>query len=497
MMKHVLVILLMSFSNCFLYCQGLYNNGANIVVSGSATLYIEGGTNGDYRSNGASAELDLQNAPSTLMIEGDINNSTGTGAFTGDYSGVVEFVGIANQTIGGTGTTTFENVEISKPSGDVDLGASSNLTNIFGSLTLTSGTVDLNDDVLNLGSTGEVVSETNSNRIYDSGTSDGSGGYVQFGPINLNTNSTVYSSSDFGNLGLEITTGAGNVPGNTTIKRFHDSEVMGSSNSINRQFDISPSTNTSLDATLKVSYLDNEMHGVEANYKFFRSEDNGVSWSYARENSSVNSTSNYVEEAGIESFSLWAISDEVNDPLPVDFIDMVGVCERDTIQLQWSTTAEVENDGFLIEASHDGTNYMEKGFVRGIGNSSEVNQYHFSFPIESSSPLYVNLIQMDNNGEKSLLSKRYIYPCDDSDQLEDINVYVFRGELNFELDLNEDFDYVIDLFDSQGQIIHHSQKRLISGFNSFGLPVDDFATGIYYVRMTRAGNLFTKPVFID
>jgi hypothetical protein len=88
--------------------QGIINNGASIVFSGAAHIYVAGGTNGDYLSQAGG--LVHPSATGNIWMEGDwTNNSANTGFFSDN--GTVNLNG-ANQTINGTTSTTFNNLTL-------------------------------------------------------------------------------------------------------------------------------------------------------------------------------------------------------------------------------------------------------------------------------------------------------------------------------------------------------------------------------------------------
>jgi hypothetical protein len=107
-------------------------------------------------------------------------------------------------------------------------------------------------------------------------------------------------------LGVTITTAAN--MGNTTITRTHSNSTEPVS--ILRKFEISPSNNTGLNATLVYHYYDTELNNqTEANLVLFKSTD-GTDWE--RQSSSVvNTTDNTITLTGLDGFSHWTASEGV------------------------------------------------------------------------------------------------------------------------------------------------------------------------------------------
>lgn len=84
--------------------------------------------------------------------------------------------------------------------------------------------------------------------------------------------------------------------------------------------------------------------------------------------------------------------------LPVDLLFFEAVSNGAEAVLTWSTASEINNHGFYIEKSDDGSDFSEIGFVQGNGTTNDVNNY--SFTDRSLGPsAYYRLRQTDFDGE--------------------------------------------------------------------------------------------------
>ena len=107
----IFLFLFITFCSTFSYSQGLINNGANIVLTSTSKIYIDG-TTGNYKAQVAGGnQAVLRNTANTcnIYLEGNWtnNNTTGTGFST--TGSTVTFLG-TTQTIGGTYLTAFDNL---------------------------------------------------------------------------------------------------------------------------------------------------------------------------------------------------------------------------------------------------------------------------------------------------------------------------------------------------------------------------------------------------
>lgn len=209
------------------------------------------------------------------------------------------FTGTTDVNISGSSTATFDKLNIEKTSGS-KVTLQQNL-NVAGQVKFISGFIDLNNSVLNLGTTGSLSGETATSRTFTGGN-----GYVQV--INV-LNAPVVAANP-GNLGAIISS-AKNL-GSVTIKRGHKAQlnVSGTTPGIRRYYDILPAIDKGLKATLRFQYFDEELNDLnESTLQLWRQDKK--SWTnigYSSRSASLN----YVEQTGISALSRWTLSGVLN-----------------------------------------------------------------------------------------------------------------------------------------------------------------------------------------
>ncbi len=313
---------------------------------------------------------------------------------------VVQFSGTAGSSISGNTLTTFNELEIAK-TGANKLTLLSNI-NVDNKVTFTSGLIDLNQNTITLASTAFLNNETEISR-----TIGPNGGEVI---IILNMNAP--NNFDAGRLGAVITEASD--LGSVIIKRGHKIQSgTGLTSSINRYFDIRPSTPSGLNATLRFRYFDAEV-GIqnENNMVMFRSADNGINWSNQFFNTrDVNA--NYVEKTGIPAFSRWTLSSNGNGPLPITGLQFYAKrVSKDKVQLDWKTLQEINNRGFYVERRQENeNNFSVIGFVNSIapgGNSSFQLQYSLPDDNTFTGKIFYRLKQTDIDGHFTYSETRVV-----------------------------------------------------------------------------------------
>ncbi|MDD5360639.1 MAG: T9SS type A sorting domain-containing protein [Ignavibacteria bacterium] len=206
------------------------------------------------------------------------------------------------------------------------------------------------------------------------------------------------SAQNIGGLGVTLTTAAN--MGSTTITRCHASQ--GSNNSIFRYFDITPATNTGLNATLVFNYNDNEMNGnTESSLKLFKSTNSGTNW-IAQNSSVVNTAANTITLSGIDGFSRWTAANS-NSPMPVELISFSSAVNGRNVILVWKTEKEINNSGFEIQRYFSGTEWKDIAYLNGSGTTQNANTYSFTDYKLNSGKYNYRLKQIDYNGNFSYL----------------------------------------------------------------------------------------------
>jgi hypothetical protein len=182
----------------------------------------------------------------------------------------------------------FGNITVNKTSGEVMLN---NSIAVNGILTTTNGDVDLNGNNITLGSSA-IVNETAGNTIKGSG--------IITGTTMLNAPSAV----DAFGLGATITSAED--LGSTVISRGHTKQTVGSDSSILRYFEITPTTNAGLNATLVFEYDGSELYGlVDSSLCLCRSTDGGSFWE--KMGGTVDTAAKTVTLSSIDAFSRWTL----------------------------------------------------------------------------------------------------------------------------------------------------------------------------------------------
>lgn len=405
----------------------------------------------------------------TLTINGDLTIASGS-AFTDN--GTTKFSGSSAQTIP---SATYNNLEIDNTSG-VSLGGAVSVKSI---LTLTDGILtSTSTNLLTFTSTASAVSGGSNSAYVD-------------GPI------AKVGSTDF-----VFPTGNGGKWARIAISGLSASETFTA-----EYHKTTPADNTTMTAPLtKVS--DNEwwdlkrLGSIDADVTFYwedskwsgigdfgdlrlahwnstssKWEEEAGTYSNSGAVSLTASNSGTLKVTGVSSFSPFAPGsiDNTTNTLPVELLSFSLLNQNNTIELNWATASELNNQGFEIQRSNDAQNWEVIGFVNGAGNSNQMQDYTFT----DNTPQvfnYYRLKQIDFDGAYSLSEIKFLK----LGKTNSLSIYP-----------NPVVDFVnisqIETSDAKQILLYDVAGRLVQevDVNTLKLDVSNLQQGYYYFVLTN------------
>lgn len=178
--------------------------------------------------------------------------------------------------------------------------------------------------------------------------------------------------------------------------------------------------------------------------------------------------------------------DLVSNNSLVEFIDFNGQVRNKSIMMDWSTSSETNNQGFIIQMlqERDGSAalFQDIGFVEGRGNSTNYTGYSFEMKDMVPDNYVFRLKQLDNKGNYTYSKKIRASILSD-----EMGLYTYpnptKGILNITLTTQKRQKVSLNLMDANGKKINQLYEETVSagshklGFNIGGLP-----NGIYLLE---------------
>ena len=410
-------------------CQ-LNNNGATMVMESGAYLVVD--------------NLDFQN----------------NGTFT-QTAGTVKFSGTTGTVVSGSAAPQFYTIELNKTGTSLQLHTNMGITN---KLLFTAGLLNLNNYNITLDATASLNGESEASRI--TGTT---GGYIQ-----ITNTLNAPAAANPGNLGAVITS-AQNL-GSTIIRRGHVSQTNGSGlgNTIFRYYDIIPTNNTTLNASLGINYFDAELNSLDENSLTVWKSPNTTTWTSLGYDTR-NTTTNYVDKTSIADFARFTLSSPLN-ALPLVWSSFNTKCTNNDVTISWKTLQESNTNKFIVRRSSNGTTWNDIGTLTAAGNSNSTIAYSYTDG-QAFSGAYYYIVQEDFNGHETY-SPVLRSSCSVS---ETINVYPnpVYNSCWISIQTESSSPIMMRLYDSKGALVLQQLENVQAGTSQIGLQLDNIVHGTY------------------
>lgn len=501
------------------HAQGLLNNGAFIVMTGAANIYIGGNANGDYTSQ-ANGRI-TPSATGTVTLEGDWNNNSANTGFTADAGTVIMNGGA--QSIAGSNSTTFYNLSL-QGTGTKTL----NIATFTGGVTTTTGVLSLGTRPLALNSfyltitnpaatavtytTGYVISETNvatNPSVMRWNTGAFAGAYTfPFGttggiqiPLTVTKAAAVASVIDIATR----PTGSPNTPWAGGVTHMFDPTLAqdGSDEAVvDRWWEILVNPAITADVTFRYTGAENTLSVPYNAGNLGAQYWDGSAW--RPDNANIGSAAAVLAGVGAvtapglsltATYTPWVLS-SLAAPLPVEFVRTDANCVDGNMQVSWTTASELNNDFFTVERSDNGNAFYAVGTVDGSGTTSQLHNYSFTDVSPATGTVYYRIRQTDYNGASSASGIFSATACGTGTDF--IDAFASGADIHLVMELGKDDDYRVMVLDARGRLVADRAVSAVEGANRFVLGDVIPATGVYLVTARGSdGLLFTKRLFIS
>ena len=183
-------------------------------------------------------------------------------------------------------------------------------------------------------------------------------------------------------------------------------------------------------------------------------------------------------------------------PLPVELTRFTATAAGQNAELRWATASELNNTGFQVERSLDGTRFDVLDFVAGASTSSQARTYAFvdagAARLAPGQPLYYRLQQVDTNGRRTASPVRALtFAPGNAEGLLRLALYPNPAATATTLDLTgaPAGAYHVTLVDIAGRTV---QTLTLTGGISHRLDLVSLPSGTYLVRIDNGNVQATK-----
>ena len=510
--------------------NGTYKTPSSAPNNASYNVYFEqygsgcvdrwANENGNYTVKnikmGADANLIVANGK-TLTVKGNI---TTDGAVLSEENGKIVFSGSVAQTISGNGSMNLHNVQFYNTN-----GISSSLPDpikIEGTATFTSGIVHSDvyfDKLANYTGTisstmfvdGEVTKKMieNSTFTFPVGAMVGSGLAAKFKATttNLTDLSVKYNTDNHDFAGMpDWWEHGGNMDG-SSIHLNHVSD---------REYWLVSSTDATELSTVQLFWAASDNHSFDTNLadgpddlaylRLAYADEGGFVWSGLTTTytgnlnaGSATATTETIPFSGTRATGkkivTFASTKAQNLLLPIELLSFSAHCNGNTIDIDWTTASERNNDYFVLEKSLDAMNYTEYARVAGAGNSIEQIDYSYTDYDYYGGDVYYRLVQVDYDGTRTY-SEIISAKCSNWEADPSISVFPnpFSSELTIVLENFRNEPASIEIYDVMGRTVKQMQVDSPRNDYETTFNLDDVPSGIYNVRVRTSGSTLNRQI---
>lgn len=181
--------------------------------------------------------------------------------------------------------------------------------------------------------------------------------------------------------------------------------------------------------------------------------------------------------------------------VPVELTSFTGAFVGSDVQLKWTTATELNNRGFEIQKSVNGSTFATIAFVEGFGTTTETKQYTFTDRnVAARVNVAYRLKQIDFNGTydySKVVNLGYTLPLEFT--LEQNYPNPFNPTTNIVYSVPVKSNVSLDVYNLIGQkVVTLFDGEVEAGKHTAQLDASAMASGMYFFKLTAVGENGTQ-----
>lgn len=184
--------------------------------------------------------------------------------------------------------------------------------------------------------------------------------------------------------------------------------------------------------------------------------------------------------------------------LPVVWASFDAQKKDETVEVNWSTGQEVNNDHFSVMRSGINGEWSEIAQIEAFGNSEQGKSYSYTDENPLQGVNQYKIVQVDIDGRSSeteIVSINFV--LDVNLEWREIGPVPTTDFLNFSFVSDKEFPMSLQLFNPKGEKVLEKDLTAKYGLNKMTLDLTVISEGVYFLRIKGAqGNLNKKIIKI-
>ncbi|MDR2009888.1 MAG: T9SS type A sorting domain-containing protein [Bacteroidales bacterium] len=452
------------------------NEGSTVINQGTVLILnnIRNNDNGKYYLNG------------TITISGNFSNLSRQDVFIGD--GLIEFNGIEEQNIYSVSPVKFSNVLVN-----------SNAIYADTSLKLT-GNIDLSKGIISMKDDSEFIFDALATWTHGSDRSfiDGNISKI-FGSAN---NDFIFPAGDKDKFARISLNNVKNTDTETAFTVRYYKNAHENWNNFDRDnistisqmeyWSVNNRSGSYSGLSVSLYWDDGNYSGIGDVSNLAIARYNGSEWVKLEESVIINgdeergdiSNTGVINELGYFTF---ASTNKIDTPLPIELLSFFVEPLSGSVNIEWITASELNNDRFDIERSENAVDFKNIATISGAGNSNTEIRYNYTDnDVNKNTVYYYRLKQSDYDGNFTYSPIRNVI-ITESDNFSVYPNPATGGWIELSTYLN---DFEIQIINNQGQI-------LISEKNNKYINISNINSGVYIIRLLAGDIISTEKLIIN
>jgi len=178
---------------------------------------------------------------------------------------------------------------------------------------------------------------------------------------------------------------------------------------------------------------------------------------------------------------------------PVTLLSFKGAKSKIGNELTWSTSSELNNNGFEVLRSNDGQSFTKIGYVTSKavnGNSSNVLNYNFSDNSTLGQAKYYRLNQLGSDSKNQLSSVIFIKGDNNNTYtLNFVSPNPAQNFVNVNITSTVKENVRLMVYDASGKNVFTQNASLSSGNNNIKINVNKLSLGNYFIKVAGTNQI--------
>lgn len=182
------------------------------------------------------------------------------------------------------------------------------------------------------------------------------------------------------------------------------------------------------------------------------------------------------------------------NPLPIELISFTAEYYKPNVELNWITSAEINNDFFTLEKSKDCITFIPFEKINGAGNSNSIINYNSYDNNPYKGISYYRLKQTDFDGKYTYSNSVSVYvPSNDI-----CNTWYNKNENSVFISFNSEIEnnYLIRIFDITGKEVF-KKETFISGKVKLCTAKNILSSGVYIISIESEFDRISERIIVN